>query len=322
MKELFPHMMVACSTRYFDQLDDDAWTNQLILQAPLLLPIFSLFPPSGTILLSTPALYIALDVLNANALATVADSGQAVATRLFTSSRAGDRYPKRIISASYMLNPFTVLACLGRSTSIFTNTAVIHAVSSAVQGNSLNCMVALALASYLSMYPILLFPPLAILCWDRHCQLGGHEKSILSFTAKLTSTLVCSLAVLLGISRLLLGSWSFIPATYGMHLSVPDLTPNIGLWWYFFIEMFDSFRDFFLGVFWLHLAIYVGGLMLRLRKQPLFAATTLLGLFAIFKPYPSISDISLYFAFLPFHKHLFSCKSPNMPIPRLFRISV
>lgn len=32
-------------------------------------------------------------------------------------------------------------------------------------------------------------------------------------------------------------------------LTVPDLTPNVGLWWYFFTEMFDHFRNFFLMVF-------------------------------------------------------------------------
>jgi len=83
----------------------------------------------------------------------------------------------------------------------------------------------------------------------------------------------------------------------------------VGLWWYFFIEIFDSFREFFLGTFWLHLAAYVGGLTLRLRRQPLFVITTLLGIFAIFKPYPSISDVSLYLAFVPLYKHVFPRKS-------------
>ena len=32
-------------------------------------------------------------------------------------------------------------------------------------------------------------------------------------------------------------------------LSLPDLTPNPGLWWYFFTEMFDHFRPFFLAAF-------------------------------------------------------------------------
>ncbi len=36
-----------------------------------------------------------------------------------------------------------------------------------------------------------------------------------------------------------------------------DLTPNLGLWWYFFMEIFDHFRDFFLLTFNVHLACYV-----------------------------------------------------------------
>lgn len=100
-------------------------------------------------------------------------------------------------------------------------------------------------------------------------------------------------------------SWEFLRSTYGVRLLLPDLTPNVGLWWYFFIEMFDSFRGFFLGVFWIHLGCYGGGLSIRLRKQPLFVITTLAGIFAIFQPYPSISDAALYFALLPQFRHLF-----------------
>jgi GPI-anchor transamidase subunit U len=34
-----------------------------------------------------------------------------------------------------------------------------------------------------------------------------------------------------------------------LRFQLPDLTPNPGLWWYFFMEMFDHFRPFFLMVF-------------------------------------------------------------------------
>lgn len=38
-------------------------------------------------------------------------------------------------------------------------------------------------------------------------------------------------------------------------LTVSDLAPNVGMWWYFFTEMFDHFRAFFLGVFQVGFAI-------------------------------------------------------------------
>jgi len=32
-------------------------------------------------------------------------------------------------------------------------------------------------------------------------------------------------------------------------IGASDLTPNVGMWWYFVTEMFDHFRPFFVGVF-------------------------------------------------------------------------
>ena len=170
-------------------------------------------------------------------------------------------------------------------------------------------MLALGLASYLSLYPALLLPPLLLLCHDR-VRVGQEKTSRFSFFSKYSTVFFASIAWFLYISYLLTGgSWEFLSSTYGVHLLLPDLTPNVGLWWYFFIEMFDSFREFFLGVFWLHLASYVGGLCIRFRRQPLLVITTLLGIFAIFKPYPSISDTSLYLALLPLYRHIFPCAS-------------
>lgn len=167
-------------------------------------------------------------------------------------------------------------------------------------------MLALGFASYMSLYPALLFPPLAVLCYDRSIRSGKVTGNRVLFALKHSTIFGVCIAILLYISYLITGSsWEFISATYGVQLLVPDLTPNIGLWWYFFIEIFDPFREFFLGVFWLHLAGYVGGLTIRMRRQPLFVITTLLGIFAIFKPYPSISDVSIYFALLPLYRHIF-----------------
>ena len=208
---------------------------------------------------------------------------------------------------SYLFNPLTVAACLGRPSTLFTNLAVLLAISKAVQGKSVNATIALALGSYLSLYPVLMLPPLLLLGHD--VELRNQKGTDISFFRKHTSFYLGSLGLLLVLSYLVTGgSWEFLASTYGNHLLLVDLTPNIGLWWYFFIEMFDSFREFFLGVFWLHLASYSGGLCVRMRNQPLFVVTTMLGLFAIFKPYPGVSDASLYFAFLPLYRHIFSCE--------------
>lgn len=48
-------------------------------------------------------------------------------------------------------------------------------------------------------------------------------------------------------------------------LSVPDLTPNIGLFWYFFAEMFEHFRLFFLCVFQINVFFYTIPLCIKLK---------------------------------------------------------
>ncbi len=68
--------------------------------------------------------------------------------------------------------------------------------------------------------------------------------------------------------------------------------------------MFDSFRSFFLAVFWLHLASYVGGLCIRVRTQPLAVISVYLGILAIFKPYPAVADTSLFVGVLPLFAHV------------------
>ncbi|KAH6853310.1 GPI transamidase subunit PIG-U [Chaetomium sp. MPI-CAGE-AT-0009] len=273
-------------------------------QAPLLLPLFSLLPSFTRVPIFTYLLYTVVDLLSASALWRIADSGEAGSSTLFTSPRREKRWSGFVIAAVFLFNPFTVATCLGRSTSVFTTCAILHAVAKAVSGAPFGAMIAISFASYLSMYPLLLLPPLVLLCYDRqHPQRA--TKSALNFAAICASTVAGVLAALFQMSYLVTGSWEFLPSTYGVQLTLSDLTPNVGLWWYFFIEMFDSFRSFFLAVFWLHLSSYVGGLTVRIRRQPLVALTLILGIFAIFKPYPSISDAALFQAMVPLYRHVF-----------------
>ncbi|QDS68753.1 hypothetical protein FKW77_004825 [Venturia effusa] len=272
-------------------------------QAPLLLPLFSLFPDPARYPLFTGLFFIILDLLSAHALTRIAKTGVSVSARLFSSPRKEFRYGSTAIAAAYLFNPFTIATCIARPTSVLTNTFILSAIASAANGQSF--ILALSAASYLSLYPVLLFPPLTILCYDETFRTKKAQSAV-TFTILHFAGLLGSIGMLLGLSYLIVGeSWQFLASTYGTYLLLPDLTPNVGLWWYFFIEMFDSFREFFLGVFWLHMASYVGGLSIRFQKQPLFAIVAMLGIIAIFQPYPSIADTSLFLGVVPLYRHLF-----------------
>ncbi|KAL2157162.1 hypothetical protein VTH06DRAFT_6383 [Thermothelomyces fergusii] len=252
-------------------------------QAPLLLPLFSLLPSNAGFPIFTYLLYTAVDLLSARALWRIADSGEAGSSALFTSPRRAKRWSGFVIAAVFLFNPFTVATCLGRSTSVFTTCAILHAIARAVSGAPFGAMAALSFASYLSMYPLLLLPPLILLGYDRQ-RPERAVKSALAFAAVCVATVSGILAVLFQMSYLVTGSWEFLASTYGM---------------------FDSFRSFFLAVFWLHLSSYVGGLTVRIRRQPLVVLTLLLGILSIFKPYPSIGDTALFFALVPLYRHVF-----------------
>jgi len=277
----------------------------LFHQAPLLLPLFALLPDPARAPLATDAFFAAIDVLTAYALAQLADTYCAARARRFTSPRHRLRWSSTATAAAFLFNPFTLATCLARSPSALTNLFVLTAMAKAAQGASFTFILATAFASYLSMHPILLFPPLMVLLYDARATRTKTTPHVPFFIAAHALGLAAALASLLTASALLTGSWDFLTATYGVRLLLSDLTPNVGLWWYFFIEMFDSFRAFFLGVFWLHAASYMPGLTIRLHKQPLFVACSLTGVFAIFTPYPSIADAALYLSVVPLFRHLF-----------------
>lgn len=237
-------------------------------------------------------------------------SGQSYASRFFTSPRSSARWSSSAVAASYLFNPFVILTCLARSTSVFSNLFILVSVLKACRGNPFSSAFALASASYISLHPILLLPPVAILCYDSWLLRRGKGvqdsagPTILSFSARYAVILAAGIALLFGLSYALTGSWAFISSVYASRLLLPDLTPNVGLWWYFFIEIFDSFRNFFLGVFWLHMASYSPALTIRLRNQPLAAIVLLCGVFAVFQPYANIGDAGFWLSMLSIYGHV------------------
>lgn len=119
-------------------------------------------------------------------------------------------------------------------------------------------MFGLSLATFLSFYPVLLIAPLTLVL------AGLKSQSIRAAGGQCTIMFLACLATWLYTSYAWLGSWNFLRSNYSILLLMTDLTPNIGLWWYFFTEMFEDFRAFFLGVFQLHLLIYIVPLCIKL----------------------------------------------------------
>ncbi|KAL8599125.1 hypothetical protein ACOMHN_007841 [Nucella lapillus] len=211
------------------------------------------------------------------------------------------------VAVIHFFGPYSIATCLAHSTAVFTTLAVLMCWMYTLRGNVLLSCLTLAVAAYQSVYPIIFIIPMAT-----HLFLLTTPKptsfvcraAIQSYTRTVLMFTVC-LASLLGASFSLEGSWSFLRATYGFILGVPDLTPNVGVFWYFFTEMFEHFRIFFVCVFQINAFIYSIPLAVKLCERPLFQLYIVMFVVSIFKSYPSYADTALCLSLLPLWKHAF-----------------
>ncbi|CAL9703984.1 unnamed protein product [Knipowitschia caucasica] len=209
------------------------------------------------------------------------------------------------VAMFYMLNPFTILSCVAKSTCGLNNAILALFFLCTMKKNTLLSAIFLALATYQSIYPITLCAPAMLHIMQRlYIPVNYRWASFWWFVAQYVFIYLGSLSVIICLSFFLLGSWDFISSVYGFILSVPDLTPNIGLFWYFFAEMFEHFRLFFLCVFQINVFFYTIPLSIKLKEQPVFLMFMQLAVISIFKSYPTVGDMALYLALLPLWSHL------------------
>ncbi|PJF18955.1 hypothetical protein PSACC_01228 [Paramicrosporidium saccamoebae] len=64
------------------------------------------------------------------------------------------------------------------------------------------------------------------------------------------------LAGLFAVSWALVGTWRFMLTSHGSRLLYENLKPNVGLYWYLFVEMFDFFRPLFVAFLQIHSLFY------------------------------------------------------------------
>ncbi|XP_067856387.1 phosphatidylinositol glycan anchor biosynthesis class U protein [Heptranchias perlo] len=266
--------------------------------------------------------FMTMDVITAVALYIVAEDFNRVVFRKQRIAFELQRYapdvitlvrtPKEMyhiplkVALFYLLNPFTVLTCVAKSTCAINNAIIAIFILATVKGSAFISAIFLALATYQSLYPIALFAPgLLYLAQKHYVMVNLHSPAFLAYLLKYAVMFLGCLLVSLCLSFFLLSSWSFIPSTYGFILSVPDLTPNIGLFWYFFAEMFEHFRLFFVCVFQINVFFYTLPLSVKLRDHPMFFMFIQIAIIAIFKSYPTVGDVALYMAFLPMWNHLY-----------------
>ena len=202
----------------------------------------------------------------------------------------------RLLSLAYLINPFTIASCAALTTTVWTNLLLASYLYSLVEGHFILGCISLALASYQSLYPVLLLVPLTLSLYQQSPTSSTILKTFLTFFG--------AFSCLQMISFQIIGSWNYLNSVYGFILTVPELTPNMGIFWYFLTEMFDHFRVFFICTLQINLLLYVAPLSIKFPDQPLLLSTVIIGLIAVFKSYPGVGDVGFFLSLLPLFSNL------------------
>ncbi|KAL5211447.1 hypothetical protein ABZP36_022294 [Zizania latifolia] len=230
-----------------------------------------------------------------------------------------------IVSLIYLWNPWAIVTCVGSCTSPIENLMVVMMIYGACSRLAPLAAFGYVMATHLSLYPAILIVPIILLLGfgpdtpptkvfrikfssASKSDISDNDKSInlrdvQQFSWKpvfyfILWLLFWSCYVLLSSSIILNKVGSLQEMTYGFILTVKDLSPNIGVLWYFFAEVFDFFRSFFLIVFNMNIIFMVLPLAIRLKHRPCFLAFVYTAIAAMLKSYPSVGDSALYLGLL------------------------
>lgn len=246
---------------------------------------------------------------------------------------AGHTHVGDLASLIFLWNPFTIITCAGSSTSPIDNLMIVLSIYGACSGLSSLASFGWVVSTHLSLYPAILVIPVILLLGygpdappsklfflkksnesggscpkDKTCseQKSKEESHIRNFCWRpvlffiLWSLIWSSYILFLSfISLKEFGGLSeMVKKTHGFILNVEDLSPNIGVFWYFFAEVFEFFRSFFLIVFHINILFMLVPLVIRLRHRPCFLAFVYIAIMSMLKSYPSVGDSALYLGLL------------------------
>ncbi|ABN66770.2 predicted protein [Scheffersomyces stipitis CBS 6054] len=211
-----------------------------------------------------------------------------------------------LIAIFYLFNPLIILTNLSHSTLVFTFLFIIESLNQLlISDNVPRSMIALSIASYLSLNSLFLVIP--ILALAKAALKNKTEKQVYFEGGAIFLTtsgllFLCSFAVT--------ASFDFLSSVYGTVIMFDKISPNVGLWWYLFTEMFQFFTPLYVGIFNIFSGVFILPLTLRLFEfkdiapaGDSFLAVVLSIVWISFtKSYPTVGDLAFGLSLLPIFK--------------------
>lgn len=203
----------------------------------------------------------------------------------------------------YTLNPFCIVSCVAQSTVGIHNFVLLAWFLALVKGQTLVAYIFLAVHTNMNIYTGSLIVASVLFVYENSQK---KPNSLLKYMGQNLIVFSGLVGCVFGINLWLEDyNTRFVECTYFFILKVPDLVPNLGVFWYFFTEMFDHFRLFFTYVFQFNVLLYAIPISIRLRHEPILSILIQLGLISTLKSYPSIGDTGLFLSMVPMVAYLF-----------------
>ncbi|KAI3388309.1 hypothetical protein SNEBB_006550 [Seison nebaliae] len=218
----------------------------------------------------------------------------------------------------YLLCPIIIAQQITLTTTTIQNFFVLIILYESLKKNSFFASIFISFASVvISIYFILLIPPMVLMCSQTETKKkyeNVENKDSIYSIYKINWTiliqtiifLVAFLKCFIYCNYLIYGSYDFIQSTYLFSLKIDDMSPNVGVLWYLFLEMFEHFHLFFVVVMQIHLAIYCIPLSIRFFDHQYFVYIIQMYIIAIGKPNPCLGDTFLILCLIPSFYHLIS----------------
>lgn len=238
-------------------------------------------------------IFVVLDILTAELL-------RLAAIAYIEETRSVDEHQKEdivnFVAKCYLFNPIAIASCAVLSLSVFYNLLTALFILSYVKGWLARSAVLYSALVHFTLYSAVFICALPLKFKS------GRQRALLFFIS------LSSLAFFGLINLLSNGNLKHIDSTYMFLLDVRDLSPNVGIFWYFFIEVFNHFRPFFLWVFQINILVYLLPLAVTVRSNPFLLLHQLIILVSVFSSYPSMADSVIYLSLMPvfaaLHKYI------------------
>lgn len=164
-----------------------------------------------------------------------------------------------LIACFFLFNPLIIVTNLSHSTLVFGYLFLIESIYQIVNQAVARGMILLAVASYINYTPVYMVVPLVSLAYA--------VTRLKSQVVEAVGVFVSALGFLVLASFAMTSSWQFVDSCWLSIVRFDKISPNLGLWWYFFTEMFSFFTPFFIGIFNLFSVVFIIPISIRFSEN-------------------------------------------------------